>query len=128
MFEGRRGRVREGVTGEEGIYTCRLAETCLKKGAIGGESVRARQDLVLARRYKLAVRLSPELKDWKLDWLYDDLQDTRPIYVFDPNDGFFQKRLILHTILSEEKRRMDHKTQKQAAQNIRSDRSMIEGP
>lgn len=48
-----------------------------------------------------AVRLSPDLKDWTLDELYNKLQDTRSIYVFNPEDEIYQKRLILYTILSQ---------------------------
>ena len=39
-----------------------------------------------------AVSLSSGF-DWTLDMLYEDLQDTRSVYVFDPHDGIFEKRL-----------------------------------
>ena len=73
-----------------------------------------------------AVGLSSDLGIWTLDALYEDLQDTRLIHVFDPYDGIFQKRLILFSILSEEKTWLDQEARDEAAQNSSSDKSMID--
>ena len=75
-----------------------------------------------------ALRVSPGFEHWTLDELYDDLQDTRSIYVFDPHDEVHQKRLV-YTYLnrkSEVKSPLDHRTRDETAQKSLCYRAMIE--
>ena len=74
-----------------------------------------------------AANLSPDFEDMTLDSLYGNLQDSRVTHIYNPYDEICQKRSVLHTLMSEEKSQMDRKTQNEAAQNTRSDRSTIEG-
>ena len=74
---------------------------------------------------------APDPERWTLEGLYDDLQDTRSIYVFDPwdEDGIYRKRLLNYSIQSKKHRLSDHRTQNEVAQTSQSNRSMIEeGP
>ena len=75
-----------------------------------------------------AIKVSTDFENWTLDTLYDDLQDTRSVYIFDPFDGIFQKRMTLYAILSKEekKSRSDQRARDNVIQNTRSNRSMIE--
>ncbi len=71
---------------------------------------------------------APDPERWTLEGLYDDLQDTRSIYVFDPHDenGIHRQGLRLYSILTKEQRPSDYRTRNEVAQTPQSNRSMIE--
>ena len=73
------------------------------------------------------VGLSSRLRILTLDRLYEDLQDTRAVYISDPDDIIFQTRLTHYlAILSQEreKSRLDQKVRDEAAQDPLSRRSI----
>ena len=67
-----------------------------------------------------ATKASSDFENWTLDTLYDDLQDTRSIYVVDPHDAILGKRLAF---LYEE---ANDRARNEAIQNTRSNRFMID--
>ena len=71
-----------------------------------------------------AVDLFPYFENWKLETLYDALQDTRSVYVFDPYDGFYYKRFP--STFPNIGARRDDIAGNEEIQNTRSNRSMIE--
>lgn len=73
-----------------------------------------------------AAGLSSDFKYWTLEDVYYHLQDTRSVYVFDPEDEIYQKRLIRYHLIAEEKTRLDQEAWDQAAQKPPSDPLMIE--
>lgn len=69
-----------------------------------------------------AVGRSLNFKYWTLDDLYDALRDTRSVYVFDPEDEIYQKRLLNYRMMS----RLDREARDQAARKPPSDPLMVE--
>lgn len=73
-----------------------------------------------------AIGLSSELKNWTLEGLYENLKDSCLVYVFDPEDEKYQRRLIRYKQIAEHESQQDRKRPDQAAQQPPSDPLMIE--